>query len=117
MFNTTVVQSWDPVPYHNAIFHHKTLDWGDFQKEATRKMDPHASLSRRSVSVGLGMNNKDVKLSFASVEHFHNSTKAKMQEDPEDFVYLFQTIKTDGGSDEDSDDEDPDDDSVLLEEF
>ena len=80
-------------------------------------MDLHASLSRRSVSVGLGMNNKDVKLSFASVEHFHNSTKAKMQEDPEDFVYLFQTIKTDGGSDEDSDDEDPDDDSVLLEEF
>ena len=113
MFNTTVVQSWDPVPYHNAIFHHKTLDWGDFQKEATRKMDPHASLSRRSVSVGLGMNNKDVKLSFASVDNFHNSsnlisTKANMQEDQEDLGSLFQTIKTDGGSD---------DDSVLLEEF
>ena len=40
-----------------------------------------------------------------------------MQEDQEDFGSLFQTIKTDGGSDEDSDDEDPDDDSVLLEEF
>ena len=37
MFNMTVVQSWDPVPYHNAIFHYKTLDWGDFQKKATMK--------------------------------------------------------------------------------
>ena len=74
--------------------------------EATRKMDPHASLSRRSVSVGLGMNNKDVKLSYASVDKFHNSsnlisTKAYMQEDPEDFGSLFHTIKTDGGLDED----------------
>ena len=52
------------------------------------------------------MNNKDVKLSYASVDKFHNSsnlisTKAYMQEDPEDIGSLFQTIKTYGGLDED----------------
>ena len=68
------------------------------------------------------MNNKDVKLSYASVDKFHNSsnlisTKAYMQEDPEDIGSLFQTIKTYGGLDEDWDDEDPDYGSILLEEF
>ena len=75
MFNMTVVQSWDPVPYHNAIYHHKTLAYSFGQNKSTRdEKDKNNPLSRRSVSVGLGMNNKDMNLSFASVEKFHNSS-------------------------------------------
>uniref|UniRef100_A0A7S3Q241 Exostosin GT47 domain-containing protein n=1 Tax=Chaetoceros debilis TaxID=122233 RepID=A0A7S3Q241_9STRA len=70
MYNMTVVQSWDPVSYHNALLHHKTLEWGDYQSNGV--VDP--SLSRRSVSVGLGANNNSLKLCLASVDKFHNSS-------------------------------------------
>jgi len=67
MFNMTVVQSWDPVPYHNAIYLHKTFDYSSGNEDLR-------PLSRRSVSVGLGMSNKEMNLGFASVEKFHNSS-------------------------------------------
>jgi hypothetical protein len=69
MYNMTVVQSWDPVSYHNDLLHHKTLEWNEFQEDGV-----DTSLSRRSFSVGLGMNNKDLKLCLASVDKFHNSS-------------------------------------------
>ena len=52
-------------------------------------------------------------LSIDPIGEFLSTTKANMQEDPEEFGTLFQTIKADEDSDEYSDDEYSDEDSVL----
>ena len=65
IFNMTIVQSWDPVGVHND----NNTNWGDYQ--GLRKQE---SLSRRSVSVGLGSGNHDIPLTLASLERFHSST-------------------------------------------
>ena len=72
IYNMTIVQSWDPVAVHNDLFHNETSNWGDYHSTLVKK-EP-TSLSRRSISVGLGSSNHDFPLNHATMEKFNSST-------------------------------------------
>ena len=74
IYNMTIVQSWDPVAVHNDLFHssEKSSNWGDYH--STLVKEEPTSLSRRSISVGLGSNNHDFPLNHATMEKFNSST-------------------------------------------
>jgi hypothetical protein len=71
IYNMTIVQSWDPVAVHNDLFHNN-MNWGDYHSGYV-KGEP-VSLSRRSISVGLGSGNHHLPLTLATMERFHSST-------------------------------------------
>jgi hypothetical protein len=70
IYNMTIVQSWDPVAVHNDLFHSES-HWGDY---STLVKEELKSLSRRSISVGLGSSNHDFPLNLATIERFDSST-------------------------------------------
>lgn len=71
IYNMTIVQSWDPVAVHNDLFHSES-HWGDYHSTLVKE-EPD-SLSRRSISVGLGSSNHDFPLNLATIEKFNSST-------------------------------------------
>jgi hypothetical protein len=70
IYNMTIVQSWDPVAVHNELFH-SNVNWGDYH--STFVNEEPVSLSRRSISVGLGSGNHHIPLTLATMERFHSS--------------------------------------------
>jgi hypothetical protein len=66
--NVTVVQSWDPSAVYNDL-QREGSDWKDYNFLRDQK-----PLTKRSVSVGLGMKNTDLELIQATVNKFYNAS-------------------------------------------
>jgi len=66
--NVTVVQSWDPSAVYNEL-QRVGSDWKDYNFLRDQK-----PLTKRSVSVGLGMKNTDLELIHATTDKFYNSS-------------------------------------------